>query len=962
MLTKRLTKLFTQETARVKSISFHPQKPVFITGLHNGTIKAWDYQSNACMHDFNDHDGSVRVVTFHPQGDFFISAGDDKIIRLWDYTKRVLSKKFKGHSDFVRALDFHPTKPWFVSSSDDQTIKVWNFMTGKCLGTATGHSHYVMAVRFINESTIISGSLDQSLRLWSCDGLITKKSSFVPSVIVKQILNGHDRGINTVFVSDNIVVSGGDDREVKLWEYNGNELVERDSFFNHQGCITSVSYGDQCVVSVGEEGNLVIYDLIRKHFEKANVKGRFWTVSQKKNIVIAGHDSGFEIFKYDDPKIVCKSETGYFYTKDQNIFYSNLKTEKKVCDPTGLLLSMHSLDKLLLVQFSNHFEVYRKNRCILKEYAEGALIKYKGETGVVIREKSSIYIKSLDGEARKVLDITPGSLMHGGEGFFFVKRGSGVVRYSSEGDEKMVSLGFSVENIEIDEDFYAFMSKNDIHLYDKEMNLINTTKEIVNIHGGFFYKGIFIYATTKHLKYIFQEEGVIRSIDTEVYPFYYTENQIFYLSNEGFESIDVDLTEIDFKKLVIEGGEVNHLIEKGRLPGLSPLNFLIKKQKGEIALPYIKDVRQRFELCLADNKLEECLEYCRRERDSSMYKSLSERALKECEEDIVEECLIFLEEWYDLFMLYICSRRENKLDNLFKVADEQTKKMVKLYQEDKSYFYPNDSNEDRSNDSNEDGSNDSNEVKSNDSNEDRSNDSNEDGSNDSNEVKSNDSNEVIKSNDSNEDRSNDSNEDCIDTDKSNDCIVNKKLWKELIVQYDTTADDDMESAYNCVTKGKLSEALEYFYQALYATSLDEVEKRRIIGSYLSGLEVEIKRVQERDDRRFLQMAKFFSELDLKREHHLLARSGYVYACVKKGNLKTAKEVAQEIAQEEENVVKVVAKALKIEDGEDLYDLKNGTFCYDILEVSEEFKTCKYCFTNSKEGRICTLCKVGYLQD
>ncbi|EOB13427.1 Coatomer subunit alpha [Nosema bombycis CQ1] len=194
MLTKQLTKIFSQSTARVKTISFHPQKPVFITGLHNGSIKAWDYQSNALMHEFNDHDGSVRTITFHPQGDFFISAGDDKIIRLWDYTRRTLSKKFKGHTDFIRALDFHPTKPWFVSSSDDQTIRIWNFMTGKCLGTATGHSHYIMAVRFLNENSLISGSLDQSLRVWSCEGLIdnTKKSTFVPSIIIKQILSGHD--------------------------------------------------------------------------------------------------------------------------------------------------------------------------------------------------------------------------------------------------------------------------------------------------------------------------------------------------------------------------------------------------------------------------------------------------------------------------------------------------------------------------------------------------------------------------------------------------------------------------------------------------------------------------------------------------------------------------------------------------------------------------------------------------
>ncbi|EEQ82216.1 hypothetical protein NCER_101102 [Vairimorpha ceranae BRL01] len=268
MITKNISKLFSQKTTRVKSVDFHPVKPIFIIGLHDGKIQAWDYNSNACIYEFIDSSavekGSIRSIRFHPHGDFFVSCGDDKLIRMWDYTNRKLLKSFKGHSDFIRSVDFHPTKPWIITSSDDQTIKIWNFMTGKCLATATGHSHYVMAAKFLDETTIISGSLDNSIRIWDCKNLLGKNNKFIPDIFVKQIVQGHDRGINFIEIvyndNETLIISGGDDKEVKIWEYR-TELLERESIMAHQGCVTGATLYQNYIVSVGEDGFFCVFDL-----------------------------------------------------------------------------------------------------------------------------------------------------------------------------------------------------------------------------------------------------------------------------------------------------------------------------------------------------------------------------------------------------------------------------------------------------------------------------------------------------------------------------------------------------------------------------------------------------------------------------------------------------------------------------------------------------------------------------
>jgi coatomer subunit alpha len=43
-------------------------------------------------------------------------------------------------------------------------------------------------------------------------------------VVVKYVLEGHDRGVNWASFHPNLplIVSGGDDRQVKMWRYNGN--------------------------------------------------------------------------------------------------------------------------------------------------------------------------------------------------------------------------------------------------------------------------------------------------------------------------------------------------------------------------------------------------------------------------------------------------------------------------------------------------------------------------------------------------------------------------------------------------------------------------------------------------------------------------------------------------------------------------------------------------------------------
>lgn len=155
-----------------------------------------------------------------------------------------------GHLDYIRTVQFHHEYPWIVSASDDQTIRIWNWQSRTCISVLTGHNHYVMCASFHpKEDLVVSASLDQTVRVWDIGALRKKTVSPADDIlrlsqmntdlfggvdaVVKYVLEGHDRGVNWAGFHPTLplIVSGADDRQVKLWRMNGDSFSFQFFFF-----------------------------------------------------------------------------------------------------------------------------------------------------------------------------------------------------------------------------------------------------------------------------------------------------------------------------------------------------------------------------------------------------------------------------------------------------------------------------------------------------------------------------------------------------------------------------------------------------------------------------------------------------------------------------------------------------------------------------------------------------------
>lgn len=359
-----------------------------------------------------------------------------------------------GHCDYIRAVKFHQEYPWILSSSDDQTIRIWNWQSRECISVMTGHSHYVMYAEFHpTKDLILSCSLDQTIRVWDTSGLRKKKVNGTPGEepegnmisrfnsdsfgVVKFVLEGHDRCVNyaNFHPTLNLIVSGSDDRQIKIWRYNDNRAWEVDTLRGHTGNVSSVIFHPtkNYIISNSEDHTIRIWDSTKRvgiqKFHRSY--DRFWclAIHPEQDLLVAGHDSGLLVFKIAAERpAIAHNSTNLFYIKDRYIRSYSYKdgVDVALCALSAALTGKQSLelnpyensDSLFLLfakcDNSTAYEIYKpqlndqsQTADPIKGYGRGATFTARNRI-CVLENDSKLSIRSLDNAVVKPVTPPPG--------------------------------------------------------------------------------------------------------------------------------------------------------------------------------------------------------------------------------------------------------------------------------------------------------------------------------------------------------------------------------------------------------------------------------------------------------------------------------------------------------------------------------------------------------------------------
>ncbi|KAM7258185.1 hypothetical protein ACFE04_013926 [Oxalis oulophora] len=725
MLTK-----FETKSNRVKGLSFHSKRPWILASLHSGVIQLWDYRMGTLIDRFDEHDGPVRGVHFHISQPLFVSGGDDYKIKVWNYKLHRCLFTLLGHLDYIRTVQFHHEHPWIVSASDDQTIRIWNWQSRTCISVLTGHNHYVMCASFHpKEDLVVSASLDQTVRVWDTGALRKKSASPADDIlrlsqmntdffggvdaVVKYVLEGHDRGVNWAAFHPTLplIVSGADDRQIKIWRMNDTKAWEVDTLRGHMNNVSCVLFHarQDIIVSNSEDRSIRVWDATKRTglqtFRREH--DRFWilTAHPEMNLLAAGHDSGMIVFKLERerPAFSVSNDTMY-YVKDRFLRFYEFSTQRDTqvipirrpgstsLNQGAKTLSYSPTENAILICSDvdgGSYELYTipkdsYGRESMQEAKRGpggsAVFVARNRFAVLEKGTNQVLVKNLKNELVKktALPVIVDAIFYAGTGNLLCRAEDRVVMFDLQQRLILGELQSSFVRYVVwssDMESVALLSKHSIIITNKKLVHQCTLHETIRVKSGAWDdNGVLIYATLNHIKYCLPngDSGTIKTLDVPVYITKVSGNVIYCLDRDGKNhAIVIDATEYMFKLSLSKKryDKVMSMIKNSDLCGQAMIAYLQQKGFPEVALHFVKDERTRFNLALESGNIQIAVASAKEIDEKDHWYRLGVEALRQGNTGIVEYAYQRTKNFERLSFLYLITGNLDKLSKMLKIAE-----------------------------------------------------------------------------------------------------------------------------------------------------------------------------------------------------------------------------------------------------------------------------------------------------
>ena len=152
-----------------------------------------------------------------------LSASPDKSLILWDKDYKQKSTQ-KGNSQYSKLIELSSGGIAATTGFPDNSVEILGNNL-EVLSTLRGHTKYVCDICNMGESHVITGSQDQTVRMWD-----------VRSGECIQILKGHTGCVNCVHLhSSGYLLTGSGDHRVRIWDITTPHTYKEIAQIPHQG-------------------------------------------------------------------------------------------------------------------------------------------------------------------------------------------------------------------------------------------------------------------------------------------------------------------------------------------------------------------------------------------------------------------------------------------------------------------------------------------------------------------------------------------------------------------------------------------------------------------------------------------------------------------------------------------------------------------------------------------------------
>ena len=298
--------LVRSHTDVIHDVAIDPQNMQFCTVSADGTVRVWHIETCEQLFQFDLPGQMVWCVAYHPTDQVIGCGCDDGLVRIFDVKQASLIQEHKQHNQDIVKIQFHPSGSLMFTGGSEGTLCVYDaeqaYAPVKYLSTSVPSGMVCMAMSPDGKYFATVGTEGTSVLLF--DGLtlsplgkimtklaVLQSIQFSPSsedVIVcdddsnievynaesqvmlrhiSQVSDANLQSINVDFLGEKLVISGGSDSLLRLWEYNVQDdaLLPSQSFQGHTNSvkkIVSSAHSDH-VISLGGEEAMYVWRVTR---------------------------------------------------------------------------------------------------------------------------------------------------------------------------------------------------------------------------------------------------------------------------------------------------------------------------------------------------------------------------------------------------------------------------------------------------------------------------------------------------------------------------------------------------------------------------------------------------------------------------------------------------------------------------------------------------------------------------
>lgn len=287
-------------TAGVASAVSSPDGKLLASASWDGTVKIWDMESGALLHNLTIHTGSVNSVCFTQDGDCVLTASSDGTVKItdirsnetrlsldqmckascavfshderyiasgdesgsiciWDTETGDLYKEMVGHEKCVNSVKFSKWGKHILSASEDSTVKIWNIEDETCIRTFEVHSGPVNSAEFGNdEKWVLSASDDMTIKIWDTS----------TGEVVKTITGYLDVVSYAEFSRDGkYILSSSWNTTIKVWDVESGNLIR--TYEGHTLAVSTARFSNDgtFIISASWDHTVRLWDFMKRQEE-----------------------------------------------------------------------------------------------------------------------------------------------------------------------------------------------------------------------------------------------------------------------------------------------------------------------------------------------------------------------------------------------------------------------------------------------------------------------------------------------------------------------------------------------------------------------------------------------------------------------------------------------------------------------------------------------------------------------